>query len=216
MVLLLFFWTAEQLHYFNYYMLRCISIAKLLLIFEISVKPSEPMLSLKFYQGSCLSCLNGSYATDKPSRKWKQWMETQMTSEAKQSKKPNINRISKKYNVHRSPLQDRISGCVTHGTKPKPWPYLTAEEEKSLTTHLIDVAKLGYGKTRKKVNRMAENVAREKETPCKEKYPMVGGEDLLSDSHNFSYIRNIPQLMSVWMPSVRNLFHDILIYWSLH
>jgi len=39
---------------------------------------------------------------------------------------------------------------------------LTAEEEKSLTTHLIDAANLGYGKTREKVNRMAENVAREK------------------------------------------------------
>jgi len=30
---------------------------------------------------------------------------------------------------------------------------------------------------------------------------MDGGEDLLSDSHNFPYIRQIPQLMSVWMPS---------------
>jgi len=38
---------------------------------------------------------------------------------------------------------------------------LTAEKEKSLITHLIDAAKLGYGKTRKTVNRMAENVARE-------------------------------------------------------
>jgi len=80
---------------------------------------------------------------------------------------------------------------------------LVAEEEKSLTTHLIDPAKLGYGKTRKKVNRMAENVAREKGTLHKEKYPMDGGEGLLSDSHNFPYIRQIPQFISVWMPSVR-------------
>jgi len=47
-------------------------------------------------------------------------------------------------------LQDRISGCVTHGTKPGPQPHLITEEEKSLTTYLIDAAKLGYGKTRKK------------------------------------------------------------------
>jgi len=47
--------------------------------------------------------------------------------------------------------------------------HLTAEEEKSLTTHLIDAAKLGYGKTRKKVNRIAENDAREKGTLRKEK-----------------------------------------------
>jgi len=134
---------------------------------------------------------------NKPSQKRKQWMETKMTSalkEAKQSKKLYINRISKKYNVPRSTLQDRISSCVTHGTKPRP---LTAEEEKSLTTHLIDAAKLGYGKTRKIVNRMAENVAREKGTLRKEKYPMDGGENLLSDSHNFLYVSQIPQFMSV-------------------
>jgi len=45
---------------------------------------------------------------------------TSALKEAKQSKKPNINRISKKYNVPRSTLQDHISGHVTHGTKPGP------------------------------------------------------------------------------------------------
>jgi len=43
----------------------------------------------------------------------------------------------KKYYIRRSTLQDRISGRVTHGTKPGPRPYLTAEEEESLTTHLL-------------------------------------------------------------------------------
>jgi len=67
-------------------------------------------------------------------------METQMTSalkEAKQSKKPNINKISKKYNIPRSTLKDRISDRVTHGTKPGSRPYLTAEEEKSFN-HTFD------------------------------------------------------------------------------
>jgi len=86
-----------------------------------------------------------------------------------EQKKPNISRISKKYNVPRSTLQDRISGHVIHGTKPGPRSHLTAEDEKSLATHLIDAANLGYGKTRKKINRWAENVAREKETLRKEK-----------------------------------------------
>jgi len=49
-------------------MLRYVNIDKLLpMRFEMeffSAKPSEPMLRLKFYQGSCLSCLNDSYATD--------------------------------------------------------------------------------------------------------------------------------------------------------
>jgi len=66
-----------------------------------------------------------------------------------------------------------ICGHVAHGTKPGPRPYLTAEEEKSLTTHLIDAAKLGCGKARKKVNRMAENLAREKGTLCKEKMSKI-------------------------------------------
>jgi len=109
----------------------------------------------------------------------------------------------------RSTLQDCISDRVTHGTKPGSQPYLTAEEEKSLTTHLINAAKLGYGKTSK------QNGSREKGTFRKEKYLMDGGQDLLSDSHNFPYVRQIPQLMSIWMPSVRNLFHNTLIYWSL-
>jgi len=64
----------------------------------------------------------------------------------------------------------------------------------------------------KQVNRMAENVAREKGTLCKEKYPVDGGEDLLSNNHNFPYVRQIPQLTYVWMPSVRNLFHNTLIH----
>jgi len=40
---------------------------------------------------------------------------TSALKEAKQSKKPNVNRISKKYNVPRPTLQDRISGhaCYT-------------------------------------------------------------------------------------------------------
>ena len=40
--------------------------------------------------------------------------------EAKQSKKPKINRILKKYKVPRFTLRDRISGRVSHGTKPRP------------------------------------------------------------------------------------------------
>jgi len=63
---------------------------------------------------------------------------------------------------------------------------------------------------------MVENVAKEKGTLRKEKISNGCGEDLLSDSHNFPYVRQIPQLMSIWMPSVRNLFHDTLIYWTLH
>ena len=78
----------------------------------------------------------------------------------------------------------------------------------TLTTHLIDAAKLGYGKTRN-VNRMAENVAGEKGTLHKEK----NIQRLVDFSHNFPYVKQIPRLMSVWMPY---LFHDTLICGSIH
>ena len=50
-----------------------------------------------------------------------------------------------------------------HGTKPGPKPYLSAKEECDLADHLIQSAKIGYGKTRKEVKSIVEKVAREKE-----------------------------------------------------
>ena len=73
-----------------------------------------------------------------------------------------INKIAALYGVPKSTLHDRISGRVTHGTKSGPAPYLNATEEKELADHLITVAKIGYGKTRKEVKMIAENVAIDK------------------------------------------------------
>ena len=70
---------------------------------------------------------------NKPSQKQKQWTETQMTSALKKAKQ------------RKSQHQQNIN-----------------KVQCTLTTHLIDAAKLGYGKTRN-VNKMAENVAGEKE-----------------------------------------------------
>ena len=41
-----------------------------------------------------------------------------------------------------------MSGKVVHGTNPGPKPFLTAVEEKELSSFLVDIAKAGYGKTR--------------------------------------------------------------------
>ena len=49
----------------------------------------------------------------------------------------------------RQTLGDRVSGKVVHGTKPGPKPFLTSVEENELSNFLVDVAKAGYGKTRK-------------------------------------------------------------------
>ena len=71
-------------------------------------------------------------------------------------------RAAKLYGVPRSTLQDRVSGRVRHGTKPGPKPYLSCKEEGELSNFITEVAKAGYGKTRRDIKLIAENVAREK------------------------------------------------------
>jgi len=96
--------------------------------------------------------------------KRKQWSEESMTAALDEFKKGkhSINKIAVLYGVPKSTLHDRISGRVEHGTKSGPRPYLDAEEERQLANHLVKVAKLGYGKTRKEVKMIAENVAKDK------------------------------------------------------
>ena len=62
---------------------------------------------------------------------------------------------TKIYNVPKSTLHDRISGKVRHGDKLGPKPYLSSTEEKELADFLMDVAKVGYGRTRKQVRAIA-------------------------------------------------------------
>ena len=71
-------------------------------------------------------------------------------------------RAAKLHGVPRSTLHDRISRKIKHGTNPGPKPYLTKAEETELSNFLIDVSKAGYGKSRKQVITIAENVARDK------------------------------------------------------
>ena len=99
-----------------------------------------------------------------PICKRKQWSEESMTAALNEFKKGiyPINKIAVLYGVPKSTLHDRISGRVRHGTKPGPSPYLDHTEEQELADHLITVAKIGYGKTRKEVKMIAENVAKEK------------------------------------------------------
>ena len=58
---------------------------------------------------------------------------------------------AKQFGVPQQTLGDRVSGKVVHGTNPGPKPFLMAVEEKELSSFLVDVAKAGYGKTRKQI-----------------------------------------------------------------
>ena len=71
-------------------------------------------------------------------------------------------RAARENGVSRQTLSDRVSGKVVHGTKPGPKPLLSKAEETELSNFLLDVAKAGYGKSRKQVKNLAEAVARDK------------------------------------------------------
>ena len=68
-------------------------------------------------------------------------------------------RDAKQFGVPRQILGDRVSGKVVHGTNPGPKPFLMPVEEKELSNFIVDVAKEGYGKTRKQIMGLAESVA---------------------------------------------------------
>ncbi len=80
-----------------------------------------------------------------------------------------INKAAVMYGVPCSTLKDRMSGRVVHGTKPGQKRYLDKDEEKALADHLIEVASIGYGKTRREVKSITEKVAKEKNLLRKER-----------------------------------------------
>ena len=75
-----------------------------------------------------------------------------------------INRAALDYDVPHTTLKYRLSGCVEHGRKPDPAPYLNVVKEKELGEFLKSCASIGYGKARKDVMHIAEAVATCRET----------------------------------------------------
>ena len=82
--------------------------------------------------------------------------------------------------------------------------YLDATEEQELADHLITVAKIGYGKTRKEVKLIAENVAREKMYYRQNKFLMDGGKAFYIGKVVCLFIMQIPLHTSEWIPLTRN------------
>ena len=70
-----------------------------------------------------------------------------------------VKRAARLFGVPRSTLRDRVA---KHGTNAGPVPYLTNAEEVELAGFLVDIAKAGYGKSRRDIKWIAENVARER------------------------------------------------------
>ena len=73
-----------------------------------------------------------------------------------------INRAARDHGIPPSTLKDRLSGRVVDGTKPGRPSYLTDGEEAELESYLIKASQVGYGKTRRQVKAIAENIAVDK------------------------------------------------------
>ena len=121
-------------------------------------------------------------------KKRKQYSDELMKAVLESVKSGNsISRAACEHDVPRQTLQDCVYGRVVHGSKPGPNPYLSQTEEKELSSFLVDVAKAGYGKSRKQVKRIAESVACEKGSLETRKYQTVGSGNLWRGSPSFHF-----------------------------
>ena len=82
--------------------------------------------------------------------------------EAVKSGRLGVNRAANEYNVPRTTLKDKLAGRVKHGTKSGQQSYLTVSEENKLSNFLIEVCKMGHGKTKKKVIDIARRTVKKK------------------------------------------------------
>ena len=68
--------------------------------------------------------------TGSRSAKRKQWSEENMAAALRSVEQGStVTRASRNFRVPRSTLHNRVSGCVIHGVKPGPKPYLDDTEE---------------------------------------------------------------------------------------
>jgi len=94
-----------------------------------------------------------------------QWTREQMDAAIKaveSGSAVSINRAAKDHGIPPTTLKDRLSGRVVDGTKPGRPSYLNNEEESELESYLIQSCQVGYGKTRRQIKAIVENIAVEK------------------------------------------------------
>ena len=99
----------------------------------------------------------------KKAKKRKQWSDGSMAAAIEAVKGgESVLHAAKQYGVPQQTLGNRVSGKVVHGTNPGPKPFLSTVDERIVEFFLVDVAKAGYGKSRKQIMGLAESVARDK------------------------------------------------------
>ena len=93
----------------------------------------------------------------------KQWSDESMLAAIEAVKNgETLLRAAVTFGVPRTTLGDRIRGKVVHGTKCGPRPYLSPEEELQLSEFIVEVSQTGYGKPRREIITLAENVVYDK------------------------------------------------------
>lgn len=138
----------------------------------------------------------------------KQWSDAQMCAAMKAVRDGTMsaNKAAIAHGVPRSSLKDRLSGRVEHGTKPGPRPYLSPEEEKD---HVLTAAEAGYGKTRREIKIIAENIAREKGILKTWKITDGWWQMFLKRNPRFDCVVVTLRLTCGWTRSTRKLFKAI-------
>ena len=69
-----------------------------------------------------------------------------------------LRRAAVLYNIPRSTLHDHVSGKVEFQARSGPDPYLSVEEEEELCNFLVQVASIGYPRTKKQVLGLVRDV----------------------------------------------------------
>ncbi len=97
-----------------------------------------------------------------------------LAMEAVKAGRYGVDEAAQMYGLPSTTLKDCLRGRVVHGTNPGPRPFLTRDEEKCLTDHIVCTAQLGYGKTRRQVLSMVKNVARDKSIMAQDRRRLSG------------------------------------------
>ena len=116
--------------------------------------------------------------------KYRNWDEVSMATAVEAVRRgETIRRAAELYNVPRSTLSDKVLCKVPLKARSGPSSYLTPEEEEELTSFLIEMAKIGYGHTRKQIIALVQQIVESK-----------GIETVVSSGWWERYIKRHPQI----------------------
>ena len=140
----------------------------------------------------------------------KQWIEEQMSAALNSVKTEGLSDL---YGVPRSTLKDQLSGRVVHGTKPGPRPYMSTGEETKLSSHLLQVAKMGFGQTRHDVKCLVEMYVKRKGTLRVSTITNGWWQKFLKRNHIcLGFVLGILLLLYEWMLSMLKIFTSTLTF----